>query len=518
MFAPGRASVFAPTFALAAGIVVSVGAAARADEGVMWNGSVAGRALLTTPSDHALLSTRDQPVLGALFETNVQARGQWFDRTLSLVSDASLFLAGGAVYADLDADGVLVAVADHDVVAHRPRLVLSEVRLRWDPFEHVNVTVGKQRVVWGAGFANNPTDVLNPPRDPTDPAFQRAGVWLARVDAPFEHVTFSAFVAPAVLLQANGLPVAMLRTPDFDFVGGPPRDDDLHWAAAARAYALVADTDVNVWAVWKDRYGDDVEGRAQGMVSVSRLVGAGVELHGEALLQKGSARVATNPDCVVDDAALRGCALAGTSPLDRDLVDDTALFPRVLVGGRYMPADESLLSIEYLYAADGLDVDAFGNLVFVQKRAGQAQRAGIAVPLPSPGAGADGLPARFGFDVVRRHYLFASYQRPHTLHEDLTVGATLVTALEDLSSVASASATFSARDWLQVSAFAFVPVPSLDRAVPDNALQAFVDGLARTDPLRAWLPSTPTIDDERWGAFDGVPFALRGVVEVRAFF
>ena len=107
-------------------------ARAADDDELTWNGALATRGLLTTPSDHALLSTADQPVLGALVEANLQARGRWFERSLSLVSDASLFVAGGSVYADLDEDGYLVAVDDHDVrvSAARPGATARSRRCR----------------------------------------------------------------------------------------------------------------------------------------------------------------------------------------------------------------------------------------------------------------------------------------------------------------------------------------------------------------------------------------------------
>jgi hypothetical protein len=494
------------------------------DHELTWNGSIAGRGTLTTPSDHALLSTADQPIVGGLFETNVQARGWWYDRKLTLLVDSSLFLLGGIGYADHDDDGVITSLPEHDVAAHRPRLVLSDVSLRYEPLPHLTVTVGKQRTVWGPGMANNPTDVMNPPRDPTDPSFQRTGIWQARIDVPLENVTFSALFAPAVLAQQNGVPVAALKFPDYDLIGGPSRDDHLHWAAAARAYALVADTDVNLWAVWKNRYGDDVDERLQVMASASRLLNDELEGHFEVMLQQGSTRFAIDDSCVEDDQALARCALSGRSPFVRDLIDDERFWPRMLVGARWMPADESFLTVEYLYASDGLLPDEFTDLVYLQKRAGQAQRAGHPVVLSQGGNGADGLPTRFAFDVVRRHYLFATYSRPRTLDEDVTVGASLVTALEDLSSVASASLTWSAEEWLQLTAFAFVPLPSLSRAsawAAGSDADAYADlvaGVEDDNALKAFLPVAARVDDEYVGALDGLPFALRGVLEVRAFF
>ena len=80
------------------------------------------------------------------------------------------------------------------------------------------VTVGQ------AGKAFNPTDLLNVRKDPTDPTFQRAGAWLARVEAPFESSAFTLLFAPQVTQSAFGIPYGFLAYPEWD-----KKDDQLHW-------------------------------------------------------------------------------------------------------------------------------------------------------------------------------------------------------------------------------------------------------------------------------------------------
>lgn len=60
--------------------------------------------------------------------------------------------------------------------------MLSEAYLDAPLQDGFRLLLGKKRIVWGAGLAFNPTDVLNPPKDPTDPTFQRAGAWLAQAE------------------------------------------------------------------------------------------------------------------------------------------------------------------------------------------------------------------------------------------------------------------------------------------------------------------------------------------------
>ena len=68
--------------------------------------------------------------------------------------------------------------------------------------------------MWGPGFAANPLDLLNPNKDPTDPAFQRAGAWMARVEVPLESLALTVVYAPQVTAQSSGLLVCVtLQTP-----------------------------------------------------------------------------------------------------------------------------------------------------------------------------------------------------------------------------------------------------------------------------------------------------------------
>ena len=95
-------------------------------------------------------------------------------------------------------------------------------------------------------------DLLNPPKDPTDPSLQRAGAWLARVELPTERFTVSLVAAARVLEEYGGVPSRLAVYPSYD-----PRDDgQVHVAGAARIYALVADTDVNVEYVFTNLYND----------------------------------------------------------------------------------------------------------------------------------------------------------------------------------------------------------------------------------------------------------------------
>ncbi len=482
-------------------IAVLAGApAAQAEDELLWNGSVAGRGQLTLPSSSSLSSTRDLPIVHGLAEANLQARGRWFERHLSLLVDASLFAQRGFGFVD-----DVQVIFDHDIAEDHPLLVVSELSLRAELLEHLDLTVGKTRVVWGSGIATNPTDVLNPLRDPTDPSFQRTGIWQLKLDVPVDNVTWSAFFAPTILHTEAGLPVAALAWPSFAIGGAAPRDNELHWAAGARLYALVLDTDVNLWMVWSNLATDAFKDKVRMMGSVSRLVGDQLEVHGEVLLQTGTTRPYADPGCVADDASLVGCVIAGRQPVTLAKIDDDEVLPRALLGVRWMPSGapltDAILTVEYLYAADGYDVDELGDLFALQALVRDRVRAGQPTPTP-PSTSSDGLPSRVGVDALRRHTLFLSFSKPR-IFEDFTLTAGAVAAPEDLSGLLTGNVLWSAQEWLQLQAFVFVPVPS---------------GARLLDVRGASWPSAPVVNDDVTGAFDGSPFSVRALIEARVFF
>jgi hypothetical protein len=465
-------------------VVVVCSFAARAEDELSFNGSVAGRGQLTSPSS-SLSSTRDLPIVHGLAEGNLQARGRWFDRKLSLLVDTSLCAQRGCGFVDAN-DTVIF---DHDIPEDHPRLVISELSVRAELLEHLDVTLGKTRVVWGSGISSNPTDVLNPPRDPTDPSFQRAGIWQLKVDIPVDNVTWSAFFAPTILHTEAGLPVAAFAWPDHAIPGAARRDNELHWAAGARLYALVADTDLNLWMVWSNLAGDAFEDKARLMGSVSRLVGDQLEVHAEVMLQTGTTRFYADEGCVDDDVALFGCVISGQAPLAASRLSENDVLPRALLGFRWMPAEiellsEAILTVEYLYAADGYDDDELASLYKLQALVRDRIRSGQPIPEQPTTTSADGLPARVGVDALRKHTVIVSFSKPR-IFEDFTVTAGVVAAPEDFSGLLSLNTVWSAQEWLQLQAFVFVPVAS------------------------------PVVDVS---AFGGAPFSARAVVEARVFF
>jgi hypothetical protein len=504
---------------------VPVGARAQPQ----FNGYLSERMQLTMPSDASLVPTSDLPILQSLSEANIQARFRGMDDKLYIYADVSGFASFAGGYADRDLQtGRLKFVKEHDVAANRPFVVISEAYASYEFTEHLNVTAGKKRVVWGSGQAFNPTDVINPARDPTDPNFQRAGAWLAQLNAPFESFTVSALVAPKALQSAAGIPYTFFMYPGYptqEHVRNPTvfpdnRDNQPHYAVAARLYALIKQTDLNAWVVYANRFNDNRENVPRLAASFSRYFFEDYEFHGELLAQLGSNRAYATPDCVTSSEAAVACAQSGR-PLQTERYSNSMEFmPRMLLGTRTMLKDESILSAEYLYQADGFTPGEFQDNLRLQKRAGTFLRQGGTVPSGTASGASSGseLPLRFSFDPQRRHYLLLSYLKTRIL-DDWTVQGTCILGMEDLSSTLNAGVTWNAQEWLNLALYGFVPVPSPGR----------LSSLSREDPMgRAaerlgdgWgnlLPLGARVDDERYGEYDALPFRGRVVAELRAFF
>lgn len=410
------------------------------------------------------LSGTEAPQLANLTEGNVQLRLR-FDPRAFASSDLSLFWQKAGVYASGGA---------HDVTAYRPQVVVSELYGSYEVGPHLQLTLGKKRVVWGPGLAQNPMDFVNPAKDPTDPANQRAGAWIGRVELPFETMTLSLVGAAKVLRQYAGLPTTLVYYPSFPtaeaaaHTADDDRDLQPHFALAARVYWLVADTDLNlVWA-FTNLYNDAFQHKNRLGLSVSRAFG-GLEAHVEAALQTGSSRAWPNEACAADAAALEACVAGGVALAAHTQLDSHAFSPRVLAGGRYMFGDNAMLSVEYVFNGEGLDAKGFAQFAQLaaagKALAGSDPRAAAALASALNGGAqsADpGSPQRFHFEPLRRHYLFASYAKPQ-IADDFTLGASLVSSLSDLSGQLGPYVTWAPREWLSLNLTAYLGLPSPGR-------------------------------------------------------
>jgi hypothetical protein len=277
---------------------------------------------------------------------------------------------------------------------------------------------------------------------------------MLRVEVPLEKYTFTLLASPAVLAQESGLPRALLTHPSWN-----QRDDELHYLIVARAYALVADSDLNLMVFHSNLYRDAFEDQTRVGLSFSRYFFEDYELHVEALVGRGSARNYPTPGCLNSREAAVECFVRGEPLFSRRRLDEGRLRPRILAGTRYMFSDESLISVEYLYQADGLKRSEFQDVVNGLSLLRAARELGVdpdRITEQLLGDSEEGLPQRFRFEPIARHYAFLSFQKPKIRH-DFTVTATLVANLQDLSGLLSPSVAWSATEWMTLTLSGFVP-------------------------------------------------------------
>ncbi len=452
------------------------------------------RTSFTKARARGILPAEDVPELQEMLELNLQVKAMVRARSF-LFADASFVANFAGGYRSLDAAGDEVYLPDRNSTQAQPLVALSEAYYSHDFLPELNLVVGKKRITWGAGMAFNPTDLLNPRRDPTDPTFQRAGAWVAQLEAPLEQMTFSLLFAPTVTASGSGLPRAFMKYPDWNRV-----DDATHFQLAGRWYALIGDADVTLMAFYGNQSVDAFKDKLRFGFSFSRYFFTDYELHLEGLVQTGSPRDFLVSDCVAGPLQALGCAAKKVNVTEKSLLDEKAFYPRLLVGTKRQFSDDSMLSLEYLYQADGYTWAQWrdwGNALGLVQ---QGRAAGVplsAVPGASSflgsGTGTDGLPTRVTFDPRGQHYLFASYQKPR-IADDFTLSVVLIANLTDFSTTWTPSVAWQATDWLTITAYGFLPI----------------QGPAK------WAPRTP--DGTPVSEFSTSPFSERVMVEARAWF
>src|SRR5262249_26390656 len=157
------------------------------------------------------------------------------------------------------------------------------------------------------------------------------------VEMPLESAAFTLLFSPQVTEQANGVPYGFVTYPGWD----KNNDGQAHYLAAARAYFLVANTDINVMAYFSNKYLDAFQNKIRVGASVSRIVFDSWELHAEALLQQGSGRVYVNGACVESQLKAFGCYQSKTPFASQPLLDDPRYQTQALGGLRKIFDDDS---------------------------------------------------------------------------------------------------------------------------------------------------------------------------------
>jgi hypothetical protein len=148
----------------------------------------------------------------------------------------------------------------------RSRLTLRELFLKLSPAGALDFTLGRAILKWGTGYAYNPTGVIEPRRDPSDPSDRLRryrGLDLAQADLYF---------------RASSLTLVYLNTLNTDGEWQLANDHRL----GLRLYTLFHGFDVSLIGFWEKHR------RGKVGFNFTKVLGEALEIHGEFLGQSGS--------------------------------------------------------------------------------------------------------------------------------------------------------------------------------------------------------------------------------------
>lgn len=331
-------------------------------------------------------------------------------------------------------------------------LGLNEIYFLFEPSPAWQLSVGKKRLIWGTGFASNPTDVLNPNKDLLDPTNEKRGSWIVSLENLREGATYSIFAAPGVIENHNTIPTQVLNyRADSDF------SSSSHYIYGVRSYHLIGESDLNFMLFNSHRYKDEVSHQLKAGVSWSQSFAAlsdGLTGFGELLAHQSSART---------DKWLRSRA------------QDDSWYYKALVGIRYDFVNESALVLELFRQSDGDSRNDFATRI---ESSNQAQRSRAAMETgfsPTEVAPSDDVSSRNGRSVsalAMKNYLFLNYQR-YKVTDDLLISWSMVHNLHDASGYTGPSVvwspsesivlTFNANTDFKYMSDAAISVPSFRR-------------------------------------------------------
>jgi hypothetical protein len=249
----------------------------------------------------------------------------------------------------------------------------------------LGLRAGKQRIAWGSGFVWNPTNRLEPAKNPVNAGLEQEGVWAARMDVV--PASWLGFVLVATRGDTN--------VGDLPFGATPQKRN----AGALRVRFLVKDTDLALVT------SGGAEKPSLVGFDLARDLGP-VSVHAEGSVYRGSEIPPLRPG---------------------------QTFFRIAAGA-LRATGETSLALEYFFNGEGYDDgqrDAYLRALdesyaastdphlspAEREQALQSYLAGAAVPY-SGGLG------------LRRHYLQASWSRSH-LHGDLSLNARALVGLSD---------------------------------------------------------------------------------------
>lgn len=206
------------------------------------------------------------------------------------------------------------------------RSFLDEAYIDMNFSDRALLRIGKQRTVWGTGIAWNPSDILNLPKDPTEPTEQKEGVLSAKADIPLgnewgllQNPVFTAVFVPKVVEGDVFETNRNQLVPKLYFLAG---SFDIHLISS-----FVEDK--------KPEFG----------LATSGVILDVLELHAEGIFRKGTERFYVTSNNEVSQSKL----------------DSSNAFSKWLLGFRYTLPGDIVFLTEYYHTDEGYNKNEMNN-------------------------------------------------------------------------------------------------------------------------------------------------------------
>jgi hypothetical protein len=315
----------------------------------------------------------------------------------SLMSDLSLEAYYTGNYQKEDINGKKEAYTPSQDLIRGYHFYLNELYGSFDLIDHVSLLVGQKRLIWGPGYSANPTDLLNPPKDALNPIGSVKGTPLAEISYAWDSNLLALIVATDLKERKNGVPESIYRYDDKD-----------HSMVVLRGYTLFAATDIHGSVYFPHNY-HNLKNDPQFGLALTRIFADVWETHLEARFE---------PEV------------------------------NAVIGAHYQFENDALLSFEYLLNQKGLSEKQFQKIIdfiYAPKVFSRSTPSGVQTNQPSVST----QEARSSSFSMKNYGLLAF--QGYKITDDILLNYTMVTNLQDSSSMASPSVSWTPEQWVNLS-------------------------------------------------------------------
>ncbi len=261
---------------------------------------------------------------------------------------ANLFLNYGVVSVSLNGSASANNISKPDYSSS-----LREVYVDYSLTDELNILVGKKILKWGTGYAFNPTGVVEPQRNPSDPS-DRLNQYEGR-----KLLSLGGFVGGSsltlVYLNDVSLRESKLQSTDHEL--------------AVRVYSLVGGVDLSLIAHFKQRQ------KPEAGMNAAYVVGSNLELHAE-VLAKQSSRSLYHRVITSDDER----QFFSSYPYVPLYENSGRIFYKLLLGGQYTFESGLNITLEYFHNEEGLSEKEWKQWMRFIKFHNDIQQGNIVVP------------------------------------------------------------------------------------------------------------------------------------------